>query len=185
MKANTIIAGLLSSTLLATAAYAQTPAPADSTRTMSKSTSASESQHMGQWRASKLIGVNVYNQGNEKLGDISEMLIDSEGRIQGVVIGVGGFLGVGQRDVAVTFDKLQLGQHAGFVQYRDEQPDHSGGFGHFDRIAGRHHHRRGNFDHGREQCGSLVSGPRGAECHQGSAEVDAGVQVLQVSDQIF
>ncbi|ACF02583.1 hypothetical protein I8G32_03683 [Rhodopseudomonas palustris] len=107
MKANTIIAGLLSSTLLATAAYAQTPAPADSTRTMSKSTSASESQHMGQWRASKLIGVNVYNQGNEKLGDISEMLIDSEGRIQGVVIGVGGFLGVGQRDVAVTFDKLQ------------------------------------------------------------------------------
>ncbi|PPQ42839.1 PRC-barrel domain-containing protein [Rhodopseudomonas palustris] len=107
MKANTIIAGLLSSTLLATAAYAQTPAPADSTRTMSKSTSASESQRMGQWRASKLIGVNVYNQGNEKLGDISEMLIDSEGRIQGVVIGVGGFLGVGQRDVAVTFDKLQ------------------------------------------------------------------------------
>jgi len=57
--------------------------------------------------SSKLIGVNVYNQGNEKLGDISELLIDNQGRIQGVVIGVGGFLGVGQRDVAVTFDKLQ------------------------------------------------------------------------------
>lgn len=108
MKAKTIIAGLLGTTLLASAAYAQNPAPADNSSTMSKSsTAASEAQHMGQWRASKLIGVNVYNQGNEKLGDISELLIDNQGRIQGVVIGVGGFLGVGQRDVAVTFDKLQ------------------------------------------------------------------------------
>ncbi|NEW89325.1 MULTISPECIES: PRC-barrel domain-containing protein [Rhodopseudomonas] len=110
MKAKTMIAGLLGTTLLATAAYAQNPAPADNTNTMAKPSAAAtgaSQQHMGQWRASKLMGVNVYNQGNEKLGDISELLIDNQGRIQGVVIGVGGFLGVGQRDVAVAFDKLQ------------------------------------------------------------------------------
>ena len=109
MKAKTMIAGLLGTTLLATAAYAQNPAPADSSSTMSKSsTTAASQQHMGQWRASKMMGLNVYNQSNEKLGDINEILLDNQGRVQGVVIGVGGFLGVGERDVAVAFDKLQF-----------------------------------------------------------------------------
>ncbi|MFZ5738642.1 MAG: PRC-barrel domain-containing protein [Pseudomonadota bacterium] len=112
MKANTMIAGLLGTTLLATAAYAQNPAPANNANTMSKSTTAASSdasqQNMGQWRASKMMGLDVYNQGNEKLGDINEILLDNQGRIQAVVIGVGGFLGVGERDVAVAFDKLQF-----------------------------------------------------------------------------
>jgi sporulation protein YlmC with PRC-barrel domain len=43
--------------------------------------------------ASKLIGLNVYNDQNEKLGDISELLVDKSGKVDGVVIGVGGFLG--------------------------------------------------------------------------------------------
>ncbi|MGX7741260.1 PRC-barrel domain-containing protein [Rhodopseudomonas parapalustris] len=109
MKTKSMIAGLLGTTLLATAAYAQNPAPADSSSTMAKSsTTAASQQHVGQWRASKMIGLNVYNQGNEKLGDINEILLDNQGRIQAVVIGVGGFLGVGERDVAVAFDKLQF-----------------------------------------------------------------------------
>jgi ribosomal 30S subunit maturation factor RimM len=45
------------------------------------------------WRSSKLIGLNVYNDQNEKLGDISEILLDKSGKVEGVVIGVGGFLG--------------------------------------------------------------------------------------------
>jgi hypothetical protein len=36
----------------------------------------------GQWRASKLIGVKVYNNGNEKLGDISDMLVDQNGKFK-------------------------------------------------------------------------------------------------------
>jgi sporulation protein YlmC with PRC-barrel domain len=60
------------------------------------------------WRASKLVGVDVYNQQNEKLGEINELIIDRSGRVAGVIIGVGGFLGMGERDVMVTMDRLQF-----------------------------------------------------------------------------
>jgi sporulation protein YlmC with PRC-barrel domain len=62
----------------------------------------------GQWRASKLIGVDVYNQQNEKLGEIDELIIDRSGRVAGAIVGVGGFLGMGERNVMVTMDKLQF-----------------------------------------------------------------------------
>jgi sporulation protein YlmC with PRC-barrel domain len=62
----------------------------------------------GQWRASKLIGVDVYNENNEKLGDIDEVLLEPSGKVTGVVIGVGGFLGMGKRDIMVTLDKLKF-----------------------------------------------------------------------------
>ncbi|MGO4571257.1 PRC-barrel domain-containing protein [Microvirga sp. 2TAF3] len=62
----------------------------------------------GQWRASKLEGLNVYNNSNEKIGDISELIVDNSGKIQAVVIGVGGFLGMGEHDVAVPFDQIKF-----------------------------------------------------------------------------
>src|SRR4029077_6970538 len=60
------------------------------------------------WRSSKLIGLNVYNDKNEKLGDISEVLVDKSGKVDGVVIGVGGFLGMGQHDIKVDLSKLKF-----------------------------------------------------------------------------
>jgi sporulation protein YlmC with PRC-barrel domain len=60
------------------------------------------------WRSSKLIGLNVYNDQNEKLGDISEILLDKSGKVDGVVIGVGGFLGIGQHDIKVEMSKLKF-----------------------------------------------------------------------------
>src|SRR5215212_3821520 len=62
----------------------------------------------GQWRASKLEGLDVYNQNNEKIGDIDELILDNSGKIQAVVIGVGGFLGIGERNVAVPFDQIKF-----------------------------------------------------------------------------
>jgi predicted outer membrane protein/sporulation protein YlmC with PRC-barrel domain len=59
------------------------------------------------WRASKLVGVDVYNENNEKIGDIDEVLVNREGKIDSVIIGVGGFLGMGEHDVAVPFASLQ------------------------------------------------------------------------------
>ena len=74
------------------------------------------------WRASKLEGVNVYNQQDEHVGDISEVLIDKDGKVEAVVIGVGGFLGIGQRDVAVPFNALQwVIQDRGGSIVRDEK----------------------------------------------------------------
>ena len=60
-----------------------------------------------EWQASKLINMNVYNDQNEKIGDIKELLLDKSGKIDTVAIGVGGFLGMGERDVAVKFDQLK------------------------------------------------------------------------------
>ena len=62
----------------------------------------------GEWRTSKLVGVNVYNDCNEKLGSIDELIMNKQGKIDKVIIGVGGFLGVGQRDIAVNFDQLKF-----------------------------------------------------------------------------
>jgi hypothetical protein len=61
----------------------------------------------GEWQGSKLIGTNVYNEQNQKIGDIKELLLGKNGNVQNVAIAVGGFLGVGERDVAVPFAQLK------------------------------------------------------------------------------
>jgi hypothetical protein len=64
----------------------------------------------GEWRASKLVGVNVYNEANEKISDINEVILDKSGKVAHVVLGVGGFLGMGEHYVAVAFDKAKVGE---------------------------------------------------------------------------
>jgi sporulation protein YlmC with PRC-barrel domain len=59
-----------------------------------------------QWRASKLIGLDVYGSDNEKIGDVSEILVDIDGR-EVVVLSVGGFLGIAGREVAVPFTAIE------------------------------------------------------------------------------
>ncbi|MGK9164985.1 PRC-barrel domain-containing protein [Inquilinus limosus] len=59
------------------------------------------------WRASKLIGVSIYGPGDEKVGDVNEILVDRQGQVQAIVVGVGGFLGIGEKDVAIPFDQVQ------------------------------------------------------------------------------
>ena len=69
---------------------------------------ASDSSFQGNWRASKMVGLSVYNDKNESIGSINDMLTDKSGNIKAVVIGVGGFLGVGEHLVAVPFDKVKF-----------------------------------------------------------------------------
>ena len=52
-------------------------------------------------------GLNVYNPRNEKIGDINEMIVGRDGRIAAVVVGVGGFLGIGEHNAAMPFDQVQ------------------------------------------------------------------------------
>jgi hypothetical protein len=61
----------------------------------------------GLWQGSKLIGLNVYNSANDKVGDIKQLMVSKSGKVDTVVIGVGGFLGMGERDVAVKFGELK------------------------------------------------------------------------------
>jgi sporulation protein YlmC with PRC-barrel domain len=58
------------------------------------------------WRASELKGTDVKTPTGEKLGDLKEIAIDSRGRVSYVALSVGGFLGVGDRMVAVPWDSL-------------------------------------------------------------------------------
>ena len=55
-----------------------------------------------------MVGLNVYNDKNESVGSINDLLTDKSGNIKAVVIGVGGFLGVGEHLVAVPFDKIKF-----------------------------------------------------------------------------
>ena len=55
-----------------------------------------------------MVGLSVYNDKNESIGSINDLLTEKDGKIKAVVIGVGGFLGVGQKDVAVPFEALQI-----------------------------------------------------------------------------
>jgi sporulation protein YlmC with PRC-barrel domain len=66
----------------------------------------------GEWRASTLIDTKVTNAAGETIGDINDVLIDKDGKVAAVVLGVGGFLGVGERHAAVTFSSLQLTRDA-------------------------------------------------------------------------
>jgi ribosomal 30S subunit maturation factor RimM len=77
-----LVDALLTTALLTCAASAQT-----ATKTAADSTATSHKE--GEWRASKLIGVNVYNEANEKIGDINEVVLDKSGKAANVVLGVG------------------------------------------------------------------------------------------------
>jgi sporulation protein YlmC with PRC-barrel domain len=115
MRSKLLIGGLLASVMIIPAlAQSNPPAPAKPAPAVTAPAPAATApapapQASGdQWRASKLIGVNVYNDNNEKLGDISEILLDKSGKVDGVVIGVGGFLGMGQHDIKVEMSKLKF-----------------------------------------------------------------------------
>lgn len=60
--------------------------------------------------AEDLLGAPVFNGGDEKVGDISDLIISLDGGVEGVVIGVGGFLGMGQKDVAVQMAMLDVSE---------------------------------------------------------------------------
>jgi PRC-barrel domain len=61
-------------------------------------------------RASKLIGATVQNDANESIGKINEVILSKDGKVAAVVVGVGGFLGMGEREVALSFEALRLTQ---------------------------------------------------------------------------
>ena len=102
MKNHLLVCAVLVSLTSAAAAQSTSPAPPSSPATIDTMPKS------GQWRATKLIGLNVYNDQNEKLGDIKEMIVEPSGKIAGFVIGVGGFLGIGEHSIIVEPAKLKF-----------------------------------------------------------------------------
>jgi hypothetical protein len=58
------------------------------------------------WRASKLRGTDVYNDANEKIGDIDDFIIAKDGTLTFAIVNVGGFLGYGDYKVAVLLQRF-------------------------------------------------------------------------------
>ena len=118
MFAKQFAAGLFAAALLSTTALAQGTAPAakdpapaaqsSSTPRADSSAQPVQNQSSSEWRSSKVVGLYVYNDANERLGSINELLMDSSGKVIKAVIGVGGFLGIGESDVAVDFAQLKF-----------------------------------------------------------------------------
>jgi sporulation protein YlmC with PRC-barrel domain len=51
---------------------------------------------------------DVYDHADNKVGTIDDVLIDKQGKVAALIIGVGGFLGIGEKDVAEPFSKVQM-----------------------------------------------------------------------------
>jgi hypothetical protein len=61
-----------------------------------------------QYRSTKLVGHAVTDSQDETLGDINDLVVSADGKLEGVIIGVGGFLGIGEKNVGVRFDALTI-----------------------------------------------------------------------------
>jgi sporulation protein YlmC with PRC-barrel domain len=66
------------------------------------------SHQADEMRASKLIGARVVNAANETVGDVNEVVLTKDGKVAAVVLGVGGFLGIGEREVAIDFSSIKM-----------------------------------------------------------------------------
>ncbi|WP_041320263.1 PRC-barrel domain-containing protein [Hyphomicrobium denitrificans] len=106
---------------LATVAYAQTvapPSPSNTPQATSPAPTATTpndamapqwyAHQQGEWRTSKLVGSKVQNKAGDSIGDINEIILANDGSAAAAVIGVGGFLGMGEHQVAVQFKSLKL-----------------------------------------------------------------------------
>jgi hypothetical protein len=123
MIKHTLTAATLAA-VLAVPAFAQQPSmnnnpapaahPSTSAAPSSTGTAATQkagfvqSQDANDWRGSKLIGASVYGPDNSSIGEINDVIIGGDGQIKAAVIGVGGFLGVGEKNVAVPFQDLNV-----------------------------------------------------------------------------
>lgn len=113
-------------------------APASSTMS-SQQTGFVQKQNASEWRGSKLIGASVYGPDNNSIGEINDVLIGDNGNVRAVVIGVGGFLGVGEKDVALPFSALNVTRKSGSsavdkitVTYTKDQLNNAPKFAYYD-----------------------------------------------------
>jgi len=76
--------------------------------TSSESTPFLDEQKPDDWLASTLIDKPAVNSQGETIGDVNDLVTDRNGKVIAALIGVGGFLGIGEKDVAVRFEELKL-----------------------------------------------------------------------------
>jgi len=88
------------SALMVSGALAQADKPADSAKFIA-------AQSQDQWVFSKFKGTDVLGPDNAHIGNVNDMLFDKQGKILGLIVGVGGFLGIGEKNVAIDMSAFQ------------------------------------------------------------------------------
>jgi sporulation protein YlmC with PRC-barrel domain len=102
-----IIAISIAATMLSTGVIAQTT-PSDPTRTQTPSEAKPlTSLPSPSVSISEIYNQSVYDSANNKIGEVQDILLSPDGRATALIIGVGGFLGIGEKDVAVSFNALK------------------------------------------------------------------------------
>ena len=91
---------------------APTPAPPTAGRTAAAPVETGRLQrtHSG-WRSSQIVGATVYNDRDERIGSIDDLIVGQDGRIAEAVLSVGGFLRIGAKLVAVPYSQLRFEEH--------------------------------------------------------------------------
>src|SRR3984893_13020545 len=105
----------LSASVLALAgglALAETTITREPSTGRSVVTNPSSSLSTDQWLASDVYKADVYDPSEYKVGKVTDLMIDSNGNVA-AIIGVGGFLGVGQKDVVIPFKELKVSTRDG------------------------------------------------------------------------
>jgi PRC-barrel domain protein len=72
-------------------------------------------QDQSELLAANLIGQTVLDASNESIGEVTDLITDKDGKILAVLVGAGGFLGIGQKDLAIRFQDIKVS--------RDENDD--------------------------------------------------------------
>ena len=96
----TIATAAVLALLAGPAAYAQQPAPPASAHPFT-------TLPVDSGTVTNYYKQNVYDQSDNKIGEISDVLIDQQGRVNAFIVSVGGFLGAGEKDVAVPFNAVK------------------------------------------------------------------------------
>ena len=90
---------------ISTSPFAQQPAP-----TTAGPTETSSAGRPAGTTVTNFYKQNVYDPSDNKIGGVDDILIDKEGRVTAVIIGVGGLLGMGEKDVAVPFSSVRASE---------------------------------------------------------------------------
>jgi hypothetical protein len=68
-------------------------------------------QDKSQWLGSNLIGARVVSASDETIGHVANLIVNDDGAVEAAVISVGGVLGIGKKDVAVTYKSLNIARN--------------------------------------------------------------------------
>jgi sporulation protein YlmC with PRC-barrel domain len=77
---------------------------------------ADNQQTQDEYRTSKIVGSKVYNEANENIGSVEDIVLKPDGSMDEVVLSVGGFLGIGEKYVGVPFSDIKLARDGSSVK---------------------------------------------------------------------